>query len=401
MREPAIRSAAAGSDWSSSVSVRPITGEAERQAFLRLPWKVYADDPNWVPPLWRDHVRFFDPAYNVELEHIDFEPFVAWRGDEPVGTIVAFINHAYNDFQEAHAGWFGQFELLDDEEAGHALLRTAEDWVRARGADTLIGPATFSTNSEIGLLIDGFDTPPMVMMSHARPYYRPIVESYGGFETSMDLWAWHFDGEQWGGREADRLPEKLSRVVHKIKERRDFTLRNPDPRRFDEEAERVKAIYNQAWARNWGFVPMSEAEMDRLAEELKPIIDPRIAFFVEKNGQTVAFGLPLPNLYEPLRKVQSRPGQPHWWQLAKLLWHWKVRGPLTSVRVWGLGVLEQYRGSGADALLYYQMVKSGLPLGYVDIEMSWILADNDMMNRAIAMLGAQVYKTYRVYEKKL
>ncbi len=385
----------------SDLVVRTVVTEADNQAFLRMPWAVYKDDPNWVAPLWRDHVNFFDPAKNVELKHIDLEKFVAWRGDRPVGTIIAHVNHAFNHFQKANAGWFGQFEVLDDREAAHALLKAAEDWLRARGVNVIYGPATFSTNSEIGLLIDGFDRPPMIMMPYARPYARGFIESYGGFEPEMDLWAWFFNGEDWGGKAANKLPEKLTRVVEKIRRRRNFKVRRVDLRRFDEEVERVKTIYNQAWAENWAFIPLSDEEIDHLAVELKPMVDPRITYFVEVEGKPVAFGLPLPNLYEPLHKVRCKPGEPHWWQLLRLLWHWKIAGHLSSVRVWALGVLEEYRGSGVDALLYYEMIKSGLPAGYVDIEMSWILANNDMMNRAIAMLGARVYKTYRVYRKVL
>jgi GNAT superfamily N-acetyltransferase len=337
----------------------------------------------------------------VELKRMEFERFVAWRNGQPVGTIIPHIHHAYNEFQQVNAGWFGQFEVLNDREAGHALLATAEEWVRARGADRLMGPATFSTNSEIGMLVEGFDTPPMIMMSHARPYYREFVESYGGFETSMDLWAWYFDGNQWGGIRADRLPEKLTRVVEKIRQRRNFTLRNPNMRRLNEELVHLKAIYNQAWARNWGFVPLNDEEINHIADGIKDILDPRIAFFVEVEGKPVAFGLPLPNIYEPLRKARCKPGEPAWWQLLRLLWHWKIAGKLTSVRAWGLGVLEEYRATGVDALMYYEMIKTGLPLGYKDIEMSWILANNDKMNRVIEMLGATIYKTYRVWEKAL
>lgn len=384
----------------SELSVRPVSNEAERQAFLRMPWIVYRDDPCWTPPLWREHVRFFDPAHNAELKHIDFQPFVAWRNGQPVGTIIAHVNHAYNAFQEVNVGWFGQFEVLEDEEAAHALLRTAEEWLRAKGVEAMLGPATFSSNSEWGLLIEGFEHPQMILMPHARPYYRRFVESYGGFEREMDLLAWYFNGEDWGGKRADKIPEKLARVVQKIKQRKNFTVRNPDMRRVNEEIERIKAIYNQAWAKNWGFVPLSDEEIDMIAAQLVDIVDPRIAFFVEVEGRPVAFALPLPNLYEPLRKARCKPGEPHWWQLLRLLWHWKVGG-IRSVRVWGLGVLEEYRASGADGLLYYEMLKAGLPLGYVDIEMSWVLANNEMMNRAIESLGARVYKTYRIYKKAL
>jgi GNAT superfamily N-acetyltransferase len=383
----------------SELDIREVSTDAENEAFLRLPWEIYADDPNRVAPLWRDHVRFFDPEYNIELRHIDLKKYVAWRGDKPVGTIIAHINHHYNDFQEENTGWFGQFEILEDREAAHGLLAAAEAWLRERGVDRMMGPATFSTNSELGLLIDGFDTPPMILMSHARPYYQAFVESYPGVIPEMDLWAWHFDGNDWGGRKADKLPERLTRIVNKIRKRRNFTLRNADLRHFDREIAIVKRVYNQAWAKNWGFVPFTDEEIDHVAEELKAIIDPRVTFVVEVEGEPIAFGLPLPNIYEPLHKVRSKPGEPHWWQLLRLLWHWKIAGGISSIRAWALGVLDEYRGSGVDALLYYELIKEGLTAGYLNIEMSWILANNDMMNRAIQMLGAEVYKTYRIYEK--
>jgi GNAT superfamily N-acetyltransferase len=383
----------------SDLSVRPVSSEADQQAFLRMPWTVYKDDPCWTPPLWSEHVRFFDPAHNVELKHIDFEKFVAWRGGQPVGTIIAHINHAYNRFQEQNVGWFGQFEVLDDREAALALLNAAEEWVKARGVDAIMGPATFSTNSEIGMLIDGFEHPQMIMTPHSRPYYRGFVES-AGYQKAMDLWYWHFNGEDWGGKKADKLPEKLTRVVNKIRTRRNFKVRQANLRDFRAEVERLKVIYNQAWAKNWGFVPMDDEEIDKLARDLKPMVDPHIVVIVEVDSKPVAFGLPLPDVYQPLRKAHCKPGEPEWLQMLRLLWHWKVRRDINGVRVWGLGVLEEYRGTGVDALMYYEMIKNGLPRGYVNIEMSWILETNDMMNRAIEMLGAKVYKTYRVFEKK-
>ncbi len=384
----------------SNLSIRPVESDSDLQAFLRMPWAVYKDDPVWTAPLWSEHVRFFDPAHNPELAHIDLEKFVAWRDGTPVGTIIAHINHAYNDFQQANVGWFGQFEVLDDQEAAHALLRTAEDWVRARGVGAILGPATFSTNSEIGLLIEGYEHPQMILTSHAPRYSRGFVESYG-FHKAMDLLCWYINVAKWGGRKGDKIPERLTRVVEKIRTRRNFVVRPVNMRDFPAEVERVKGIYNQAWARNWGFVPLSETEIDKMSRDLKPLVDPAIVLFAEVEGQPVAFGIPLPNIYQPLRRARMKPGEPEWWQLLKLIWHWKVRRDLTSVRVWALGVLEAYRGTGVDALVYYEMLRRGLPRGYVDVEMSWILENNDMMNRTIQMLGAEVYKIYRVYEKAL
>jgi len=384
----------------ADLSVRKVSTEAERQAFLRMPWQVYRDDPNWVAPLWKEHVNFFDPAHNMELRHIDMESYVAWRGDQPVGTIIAFINHAYNEGQGENAGWFGQFEVLEDEEAAHALLKTAEDWVRARGANKIMGPAQFSSNGEWGLLIEGFDTPPMIMMTHAKPYAQRFVESYG-FQKAMDLWAWYFDTEKFGGRKADKLPEKIVRVAKKVQQRYDYQLIKPNMRDFEPWVEKIKRIYNAAWEKNWGFVALSDEEVEHLKENLKPMVDPHIVCFIEHKGDTVAFAAPVINLYEPLKKVRAKPGEPAWWQLLRLIWHWKIAGRSRSVRVFLMGILEEHRGKGMDALLYYEMLKAGMTAGYRDIEMSWILETNDMMNRSIALLGAERYKTYRVYEKSL
>lgn len=384
----------------STLSIRPAASDAEYQTFLRMPWTVYQDDPCWVAPLWKEHVRFFNPAHNPELGHIDWEKFVAWRDGKPVGTIIASVNHAYNEFQEQNAGWFGQFELLDDAEAGCELLRTAEVWLRDRGVDTMMGPATFSSNSEIGLLIDGFEHPPMILTSHARPYYRGFVESYG-LRKAMDLYAWFVNIESWRGPTPNPTMQRIARVVERLRKRRSFTVRPVNMRDFDRELEKVKKIYNAAWARNWGFIPMNGAEIDHHAAGLKDLLDPNIAFFVEVEGEPIAVAIPLPNVYEPLRKAKMKPGEPEWRQLARLLWHWKITGKQRSVRVWAMGILEEYRASGIDALLYYEMLTRGLARGYSNVEMSWILENNDMMNRAIEMTGAHIYKTYRVYEKAL
>ena len=245
----------------TDVFVRPVTTEEEEQAFLRMPWTVYADDPVWTPPLWRDHVHFFDPEHNPELKHITMQKFVAWRGDKPVGTIIAHVNHKYNEFQEANTGWFGQFELLNDPEAADALLTTAEDWLREQSVDTVMGPATFSTNSEVGLLVEGFENMQMPLMSHARPYYQGFIEKRG-YQKSMDLWAWYIDGEQWGGKNADNIPPKVERVVTKLKKRRNYTVDTLKMNRIEEEIKVATRIYNAAWAQNWGFVPMSPEEID-------------------------------------------------------------------------------------------------------------------------------------------
>jgi hypothetical protein len=264
-----------------------------------------------------------------------------------------------------------------------------------------MGPATYSTNSEIGLLVEGHEHPQTLLLPHARAYAQGLVESYDGFQKAMDLWLWYFDAQQWGGKAADKMPKKIVRVVEKIRQRRNFTVRVAEMSRFPEEVEKVKVIYNQAWAQNWGFVPLDEKEVDHLAADMKDMLDPAIVIFVERDGKTVGFGLPLPDLYRPLRKARCKPGEPHWWQLLRLIWHWKIVGKTSGVRAWAMGVIDEYRGLGVDALLYFEMIRRGLLRGYVDVEMGWTLENNDAINAVGPMTGAKVYKTYRVYEKVL
>lgn len=385
---------------SQPLSIRPVTTQADLDAFLRIPWKVYKDDPNWSAPLWKEHVHFFDPKHNPELKHIDHQKFVAWRGSETVGTIIAHVNHAYNKTHEENAGWFGQFELLNDAEAGAALIATAEEWLRGKEVSKIMGPATYSTNSEIGLLIDGQDSPTMILMPYHKAYYKGFVEACG-YGKAMDLFAYIIDLHKFAGAKADKIDPRILRVVERIRKRGNFDIRLVDMKNWDSEIAKVKTLYNQIWAKNWGFIPLTNEEIDHLAEGLKAMVDPNIAMWVEVEGKKVAVAIPLPDVNQPMRASKMKPGEPEFWQLLKLIWNWKVRGKVTGVRVWAMGILEEYRTSGLDALMYYEMLTRGIPRGYEFVEMSWILENNEMMNRGVLSLGAKVYKTYRVYEKVL
>jgi len=379
----------------SNLSIRPVTTEAEYKDFLYMPWRVYKDTPNWSAPLWSEHVKFFDAKKNPELKHLDLQKFIAYRGDQPVGTIVAFVNRAYNEFYNENTGWFGQFELLNDPEVGAALLGTAEDWLRGKGVNKIMGPATYSTNSEIGLLIKGHDTPSMILMPYHQPYYQGFVEGCG-YTKSMDLFAWWVDAKK---LQDTGILDRVARLAEKLVKRKHFTVRTVRMNDWNNEIGHVKRLYNQAWTKNWGFIPMNDDEIAVLAAGMKDMIDPNIVVVVEVDSVPVAFAVPLPDLNVPMRAAKMKAGENEILQLIRLLWNWKVVGKIDRVRVWGMGILEEYRGTGVDALMYYEMLKRGLARGYKNIEMSWILENNDMMNRAIQNFGGEIYKTYRVYEK--
>jgi GNAT superfamily N-acetyltransferase len=376
--------------------IAPVHTEKERLAFLTFPWKVYRQDRFWVPPLLSERLAFTDPTKNPFYQHGRVQLFLAQRGDEIVGTIAAFTNDLYNQFHESNVGWFGFFEVLEDPQAAQGLLDTAVGWAHDAGHTSILGPAQFSTNDEIGLLVEGFDDTPRILMTYNPRRYPAYVEA-AGFHKAMDLLAYTTSIDDMYAKGGP--PPKLLRVVEMMKKRRHVTVRSVDMKRFDREVEQVKVIYNQSWARNWGFVPMTDPEIDRLGEQLKPIIDPDLVAVAEIDGQVVGFGLTLPDLNAPLHKAYPRPGVPEWFTFLKLLWHWKVRRQAKWIRAFALGVLPEYRGMGVDAMMYFHTLECAMRKGYRSVEMSWLLESNEMVLRSAEMLGGSRYKTYRVYEK--
>ncbi len=376
------------------VRIEPVVTLAQLQEFIRFPWQVYAHDPYWVPPLYHERLQFLDKRRSPFFAHAEAAFFMAWRGETAVGTIAALINHRHNEFHNENVAHFGMFEVVEDAQTAVALLNAACSWARQRGADKIIGPMNLSTNDECGLLVDGFDSPPVVMMTYNPPYYADLITA-AGFTKAMDLWAWWADIYE----VTHHLPEKLLHVVSKVRDRYGLRVRNLDLNRWDEEVALVKRIYNNAWAKNWGFVPMTEAEFDRLAHTLRPILDPALTFAVEKDDETVAFALSLPDVNQPLHRFHPGPNQVG--SLAASAYVWLNRYRVAGLRVLVLGVVEPYRGRGIDALLYYETALAAARRGYKWAEASWILENNDMMNRALAMMGGKVYKTYRIYERPL
>jgi GNAT superfamily N-acetyltransferase len=383
------------------ITIHAVESTEDKRAFLSVPWRVYKDDPYWVPPLFNERMAFIDPAHQPFFEHAEVEFFLARRGEEVVGTIAAFTNHRHNEFQGDNVGFFGFFEVIDDPQAADiakVLLDTAENWARVHGHDSLRGPAQFSTNEECGLLVDGFDDMPRILMTYNPRRYVDYVEG-NGYQKAMDLWAWSAATNILeGGR---KLPKKLIRVVERVKAKNKITVRKINMRNFDAEVDIVKQLYNVSWAKNWGFVPMTDKEIEKLGEDLKAILDPDLVFVAEVDGRPVGFSLTLLDLNEPLQLASPHPDTPEWWTMVKFVWHWKVRRKITWARVFTLGVLPEYRALGVDAMFYYETAKAAMKKGLKFAEMSWILANNDAMNRPIEFMGAQIYKTYRFYEKFL
>ncbi len=376
----------------SNIVIEPVATRGGLTEYVKFPFKLYRDDPNWVPPLIEERLAYFDTRKNPLYEHARYQMFTARRNGELVGTIGAVVNDRHNLVHGELAGGWGFFECIDDEDVAVALLAAAEDWNRLQGMDIIRGPLNFSMNDEVGTLIDGFDTPPMVMMTHNPRYYPRLIEA-AGYVKAMDLYAWLSEIEK-GLAEA---PQKLFRVAHKAVESQGLRVRKVDMKHFDQEIELIKAVYNGAWQRNWGFVPMTDHEIDHLAANLKPMIDPNLIFIAEtEDGKPAGVSLTMPDLHQALK----RSGGGHMWPfgLAKFMWH---RRHIDQVRLMIMGMLEAYRGRGADAIFYLETAQEALRRGYKRLEGSWILETNTMMNQIIERLGGVRYKTYRISEKRL
>jgi hypothetical protein len=372
--------------------VEPVTDKQGLLEFIKFPFTLYRGDPNWVPPLIEERRDFFDPKKNPFFEHARCQLFVARRGDELAGTVAAVVNDNHNTFHAEQTGSFGFFEAINDQSVADALLEAAEAWVRGQGMTVIRGPLNFSTNDEIGTLVDGFDEPPVVMMTYNPRYYPPLIEAHG-YAKAMDVYAYVVDL-------AERLqnaPQKVFSVAEKAAQKEGIRVRKIDIRRLDQEVELIKQVYNRAWERNWGFVPMTDAEIDHLANGMKPILDPNLLFVAEtSDGTPVGVSIALPDVHQALRWS----GGGHMWPfgLLKFLWY---RRKVNQCRLLIMGMVAEHRGRGADAVFYVETARAALAHGYKRMESSWILESNTMMNLIIERLGGVRYKTYRIYEKPL
>ncbi|HHE71275.1 MAG TPA: N-acetyltransferase [Chloroflexi bacterium] len=381
------------------LAIIPAESAAERDKLIKFQWQVYKGDPYWVPPLMSERRTLLDPERHPFHEHAKVRYFTAQRDGRIVGTIAGIINHRHNEYWNDHTGFFGLFEVLPgEEEAAHALLRTAEAFCRDEGMDAIRGPMNFSQNEECGLLVDGWNGPPVILMSYNPRYYVDMIES-AGYSKAQDLLAYLTDLRQIQP-DGTGINPKLLRVADHVRRRGDITIRTLDMGHFQRDAALFKEIYNKAWSKNWGFVPLTEGELENEIMELKPIVDPEITFFVYKGDQPVAAGLPLPDLNQALHRAYPRPDVPEWWTMAKLFYYWKVRKVITTVRAFAGGVIEDYRGQGLHALMIVEGLKRCVKR-YQQLEVSWVLESNIPMRQTAAHMGAKLYRTYRIYQKPL
>ena len=372
------------------VSIHPIELGNRRQlkTFIKFPWRIYRHDPNWVPPLILDQLQFFTPGKNPYFSHSTAQLFMAFRGDEPVGRISAHENNQHIQVHKDGAGFFGFFECIDDHAVANALFGVASTWLGERGLKTMRGPVSFSVNHEAGLLLDAFDEPPLIRMTYNPPYYAGLIEGYG-LQKIQDLYAYVMF-------ESEEIPERLRSISDRVLEDPKLVVRTVAVRDFKNEMERIKKIYAEAWSENWGAVPLTDEEFDRIVGELRLIYDRDLFFIAEYDGEPAGMSLVLPDMNQALKRAGGRLFP---WGLLKILWY---RRKINAWRMPILGVRQEHRLRGIEVVFVcrtYDVAKKNR--NYRKGELSWLLESNTAANALLKRLGARRSKTYRIYEKPL
>lgn len=370
----------------SEVTVRPVSTRREQKEFLTFPWKLYRGDPNWVPPLRNNQRALVGFARHPFYDRNEAQAFLAYRGGEVVGRILAILNRGHNERFNEQRGFFGFFESVDDERVAHALFDAVRDWFAQRGIERLRGPTNPSLNYELGLLVDGFDSPPTFMMTYNPPYYQRLIESYG-FRKTQDLYAY------WG--HVSMLPkirEKLKPVCDKIVERFNVKIRMLNKRRFLEDVELFLSIYNRSLINTWGFVPMTPAEVRYIARGLRWLMVPELALGVEVDGRVVGAVFCLPDYNQRIKEIDGRLFPFGFIHLLR-----NKRG-IKRVRVISTNVLPEYQLLGFGLVLLDGLVPKALEWGIEEAEFSWVLESNALSRGSLEKGGAKLTKTYRLYD---
>jgi GNAT superfamily N-acetyltransferase len=376
-----------------SVSIRPARTRRERKRFVKVPFELHRDSPQWVPPLIFERMQFLDPGKNPWFEHGEAELLVAERDGEPVGRISAHLDHRWDRYQGGSDAMFGFFETVDDAEVARALVDAATEWAAGKGRQRLLGPMDFTTNDEVGILIEGYEREPLILEPWHPPYYRQLLEAEG-LEKAMDLLMWEL---RLGAlKEGESFDASIHEAAEKALREEGIVIRNMRKREMANEVRRFTEVYNEAWGDNWGFVPITDAEVEFQAKNLKQVLDEDWAYIAEKHGEAIGAALTLPDINQVMSKLNGR--------LLPFGWLKFLRGrrEIDRLRVFALGVKHDYRHTGVAAGLYLKHLEAARKPGAITWgEMGWILETNKPMNRAMEGMGGQVVKRYRLFERAL
>ena len=379
------------------LEIRPVESKKELEAFLHVPWTLgMKSDPNWVPPLLDDYRRSLNPKKSPFLKHGEVKCFLALQDGKPVGRISAQIDTDFDKQwpQEKGVAFFGFFDSKDDPAVARALFDAAGAWARGKGRTTIRGPFTLDSKGEVGVLVEGFDTPPRIGMPHNRPYLGPLIES-AGLAKAKDFYAWWYT--------SGHIDERTRKIAERTLQLPNVRVRPMDLSHFRREVDIVRDVYNSAWSHNWNFTPFTSAELEIIATEYKMFVDTEIALVAEVDGKPAAMCFAIPDVNEMVKDFDGELTK-NPLNVVKLLWRLRFRRP-HHARLLLLGVKEEYRASHRygtlAAVLYVEVARRGAARGYVGGELSWTLEDNVMINRGIERMGARKYKTYRVYERSI
>ncbi|MEW6051599.1 MAG: N-acetyltransferase [Candidatus Zixiibacteriota bacterium] len=374
----------------SSIEVVEVETPAQLNSFINYSNELYQNEPNYVMPLTVERKEFFSTEKNPFYRIAKVKLFLAMRDRTVCGRIATCINYTHNDYHHEKVGFFGFFDTPDDSEIASKLLKVAMITLKREGMEKMRGPMNFSTNHEIGFLVEGFDRPPAVMMTYNYPYQPQLAEKFG-LKKVMDLLGFILTKET-------PIPERILKVTERFQSRSQITLRPLNMADFDNEVKRINAVYNQAWAPNWGFVPMDETEFFYMAKNLRQIVDPHMVFIAEHEGKPVAFSIAVPDINQALIYLK---GKLFPFGLVKLFWHTKIKNKVNGVRLITMGVIPEFQKRGVDMMLFVNTYQTGVKRGYTWAELSWILETNELMCRAAEDMGAKVFKKYRIMEMPL
>jgi GNAT superfamily N-acetyltransferase len=370
-----------------NLNIKQMATKKDLMEFIKFPWQIYKNDKNWIPPLIGERKDFFNKDKNPFFKHSEVVFYLAEKNENIVGRIAGILNHNHIEFQKEKAGFFGFFECVEDYEVAKILLDKVRSWLKSKGMEIMRGPANFSSNEEWGFLVEGFDSPPVFMMSYNPKHYLDFMERYG-IRKAKDLYAYFIDKNS-------PPPQRVVKMAESIKQKENIKLHSVNMKDIKNEAEKIKTIYNSAWSKNWGFIPMTNEEFDHMVEGLKRVVDPDLVFIAEVDGEPAGFSLAVPDINQVLHKINGRLFP---FGLFKLLWHTKIKNKINGVRIITMGVIPEFQKRGIDTVFYVETYNVGVKRGYTWAEMSWVLEDNVKMNRILDLLGAKLYKKYRVYE---
>jgi len=370
-----------------------VSSKKELKDFVDFPHELYKNDPTYVPELFIAQKDLLSPSKHPFHENGEVQLYLCYEGDKIVGRIAGITNQNHNNFNKVNDGFFGFFDTVNDQEVADLLLDTVEKWLREKGVtDHIIGPMNPSTNESCGMLVDGFSKPPMVMMTHNAPYYQALVEAHG-YRKQTDILAYLYQVDNYNDTRVRRLHE----LTQKKLDNRNIVIRKINMKDFQNEADKIKAVYNSAWDKNLGFYPMTDKEFNYTAKDLKMILDPDFCIVAEHEGEIVGFALALPNINEVLKKIKR--GRLFPTGIFKLL---AGKSKVNSMRIIMLGVIEGYRKIGVEMAFYTAIIDEVVKKKRIkEVEASWVLEDNLLMNKAIQDIGGVPYKRYRIYEKKI